>query len=137
MTDDKPIQKVTETTPPTTTIDEIHSELPPELVSKTSELFAMMQGQMIPPYMHKIESEHIKMAIEAADKSDERAFKDMQAERRYTLYYILAIIALIIALTFMIAKENPSTYEKIIMMLIGLVAGAFGGYGYGKTKADD
>lgn len=37
----------------------------------------------------------------------------------------------------LILKDIPDVMEKIIYGLIGLVAGAFGGYGIGKNKRED
>lgn len=48
---------------------------PPELIEEMqSGMMAMMSGQMHPPYMSKIEPEHIGQIIKSADKTDERQF---------------------------------------------------------------
>ena len=44
---------------------------------------------------------------------------------------MLFVIALVILL-----KDNPDVLEKVIYAGGGLIAGAFGGYGYGKNKRE-
>lgn len=45
---------------------------------------------------------------------------------------MLFIIVIIIFL-----KDTPDVMEKIIYTAGGLIAGALGGYGFGKTKKDE
>ena len=42
----------------------------------------------------------------------------------------------IVVLVFLLS-DKPDVLEKVLYTLGGLIVGAFGGYGFGKTKKDD
>ena len=55
---------------------------------------------------------------------------------------IFAFLVLLMTMVFfvviiLILKDKPEIMEKILYTLGGLVAGAFGGYGFGKKRNED
>lgn len=81
----------------------------------------------------KITSEHIGQYLEASKENMEKEFQEHRENK------IFAVIIIIIALIFfgflvVFLKDNPSLLEKLIYSIGGVIAGAFGGYGFGKRQ---
>ena len=66
--------------------------------------------------------------------------KNSYAEKKQSkifLFLSMLISMIFFVIVIVILKDKPDIMEKIIYTLGGLVAGAFGGYGFGKKKSDD
>lgn len=85
----------------------------------------------------KINEEHITNYLNGAKEQMHNDFKERHERKIFTV--ILVGLALIfILLVIILLKENTDVLEKIIYSITGLVAGAFGGYGFGRhTNQDD
>lgn len=83
--------------------------------------------------MRKVTSEHISKFLDSQDTAMNKQFQEVKESKIYTfgifLFTLIFIVILIILL-----KDNPEVMEKVLFTLGGLVTGAIGGYGYGKTK---
>ena len=109
-----------------------------EIIEQTivERSFSMM-GQFSPEsaLSKKVTAEHITSFL---DVSKENMQKEYQ-ERRETKVFILLILLLALGAFFVavvLLKDNPELLVNVLSAVGGLVAGAFGGYGYGKSKAD-
>lgn len=85
----------------------------------------------------KINEEHITNYLNGAKEQMHNDFKERHERKIFTI--VLVGLALIfILLVIILLKENTAVLEKIIYSITGLVAGAFGGYGFGRrTNQDD
>lgn len=86
--------------------------------------------------MKKISQEHITDFLAASKEEMRESYKERRDRKIYST------IMLLIALTFitviiLILKSMPEIMEKVIYTIGGVVLGAFGGYGYGKTKNEN
>lgn len=97
-----------------------------------------MRGMISPEasVMNKITEDHITEYLQGARKEMENSFDERKQNRIITfITLILAMIFFIIII--LLLKDMPDFMEKIIYSLVSLIAGAIGGYGYGKTKSDN
>lgn len=85
----------------------------------------------------KINEEHITNYLNGAKEQMHNDFRERHERKIFTI--VLVSLALIfILLVIILLKENTAVLEKIIYSITGLVAGAFGGYGFGRrTNQDD
>lgn len=84
----------------------------------------------------KINESHITNYLDGAREQMQNDYKERHERKIYTailVFFALAFFVIIIVLL----KENPDILEKIIYSVGGLIAGAFGGYGFGKRKNQD
>lgn len=114
------------------TEDNNQFEIPKEITKSISQFGAMIKPSY-PPFMDKIEPQHISDIIKGADKFDEREFNDKKSTKRYMFAYCLIAVALIIFFT-VFFKSDPDMLRLIITFLIGLGSGIAGGYGIGSRK---
>ena len=84
----------------------------------------------------KISSEHITQLLDQDKQAMEYEYKDSQSRRKYQIISISVVCVVVIALV-LILKDSPDTLEKVLIGLGGVIAGAAGGYGIGKTKDKD
>lgn len=84
--------------------------------------------------MKKLTSEHLTVYMDIMREDMQNRY----AERKHNK--VFAIVALILLMAFVIGiiillKSNPNVMEKVIYAAGGLIAGALGGYGFGKRKS--
>jgi len=115
-------------------------KLPPQ-AKKSLEMFFSAQrvfGPVHPPFLEKINAEHISKVLEISEKSDEREFKDSQAERRYKLIYFtlfcVVFVFLFVFLTVYLADRDKTLYKDILQIGLGLLTRLGAGYGLGIKK---
>ena len=85
--------------------------------------------------MEKFDSEHVKYYLESADRDAERAFKDAQASRRYTLVYASLVGLLFVFLVVFLSRYDAGLLKDILTAVV-LLAGGFGaGYGIMTRRA--
>lgn len=118
--------------------DDVLESVPPEVRSEVKRVMSMslnMRRVMSPEteVMRKVTSEHISKFLDSQDTAMNKQFQEVKESKIYTfgifLFTLIFIVILIILL-----KDNPEVMEKVLFTLGGLVTGAIGGYGYGKTK---
>lgn len=86
-----------------------------------------IRGQLHPPYMSKIESEHIGKILDNADKSDDRHFIFSKRSQWFGIGKISLGIALFVFLILFLSSDNKDLLADIMKIGIGFV----GGTGFG------
>jgi hypothetical protein len=115
-------------------------KLPPQ-ARRSLEMFFSAQrvfGPVYPPFLDKINAEHISKVLEISEKSDERDFKSAQSERKYKLIYLIifcvVFLFLFVFLTVYLADRDKELYKDILQIGIGFLTGLAAGYGLGTRK---
>lgn len=88
--------------------------------------------------MKKITEEHISKYLDGAEIEMKSSYKEKLHRKIFNLLSMFfAMIFLIVIIVLL--KETPEIMEKVIFAVGGVIAGAFGGYGYGleKNKRDE
>ncbi len=119
---------------------EVINELPKEQREAVESLIfqsVQMQAMVSPEsaMLKKIDGEHITKFLDASEKNMELSYKDRNNTRKAILIVVIASFVLVSFLVFML-KSNPETLEKVLFTIGGVIAGAFGGYGFGKHKQE-
>lgn len=71
--------------------------------------------------------------IENEDRQSEREHNDRKESRRVSsALAVIAILAVVGIIVFLVAYEEPGLLGYILSGIGGLIAGAFGGYGYAR-----
>lgn len=85
-----------------------------------------------PPYLEKINEEHITKILESGDQQDQREYNDGQEERRYNWWYLVwSSVVFVVILVFLVYMGKDNLLSEIIAFLIGIG----GGYGLARYKA--
>ena len=86
--------------------------------------------------MKKITEEHITKYLEGAEIEMKNSYTEKFHKKVFTfLTIVVAMIFFVIII--LLLEDKPEIMEKIIYTLGGVIAGAFGGYGFGKKQNDD
>lgn len=111
---------------------EIFEELPPEVkeVVRTGISMQRISGPMPNPLLSKINEQHIDKILDIADKEDTNTYNDAQSNKKYSLFYFLAIIGLFVFITIYLAKTDKDLFIDILKIIISIAGGFGGGYGY-------
>jgi hypothetical protein len=119
-------------------IEGAQNDLDPSTKAFFERSMSMMVGQFSreSAIEKNIQPEHISAYLEGMSDSTKRSFR----ERRENKVFALLLVA--VALVFFIflidkLKDNPELLQNIIYAVIGLIAGALGGYGVGQKKRSD
>lgn len=125
-------------------ISEVLSKVSERKPEKITEMMALMGGSIGNPIHNKMNEEHITQVLDLAKQHDEREFilhkegqnnehKQTISNRRYIFASFVIIIGLI--LTIMIVfKDKTEVLTPVLSGIGGLLTGALGGYGFGKSK---
>ena len=84
----------------------------------------------------KITEDHITQYLVGSREEMNNSYAEKKW-RKVCLLLALLIILVFFVIVIVILKDKPDIMEKIIYTLGGVVAGAFGGYGFGKKNRDD
>jgi len=125
-------------------ITEVLSKVSEKKPGKITEMLALMGGPMGNPIHNKMNEDHITQVLELAKQHDEREFilhKEGQtndhvqtiSNRRYIFASFIIIVGLILAVM-IIFKDKPDVLTPVLSGIGGLLTGALGGYGFGKSK---
>ena len=127
---------------PEEVLDDILEDVPEEHRKKVEKFIVassvQMRGMISPEasVMNKITEDHITEYLQGARQEMENSFDERKQNRLFT--FITLIVAMIFfIIIILLLKDMPDFMEKIIYSLVSLIAGAIGGYGYGKTKSDN
>lgn len=85
--------------------------------------------------MKKVTPENISELLEAEKEETRLAYKDSTNTKIVTLISI-GIVAIFAIIVIALLKDQPDILKEILIPAVTLIAGAIGGYGYGKTKKD-
>ena len=84
----------------------------------------------------KINESHITNYLEGAREQMQNEYKERHEKKIFTVVLVfLALVAFIVII--ILLKDKPEILEKIIYSVAGFVAGAFGGYGFGRRHSQD
>lgn len=84
----------------------------------------------------KINEEHITNYLDGAKLQMQNEYKERHERKIFVVFLVALALSFIIGIIFLL-KDQPAILEKIIYSVAGLVAGAFGGYGFGKHSGRD
>ena len=108
--------------------------LPKEVSSMIRYSMTLMNANMREPSLaDKFTPEHIDKALDIQKEGMQIEHKDNNTNRLFMLAVILVIAAIIVTIL-VLFRDKPEMAEKILYAAGGLIAGAIGGYGYGKSK---
>lgn len=86
--------------------------------------------------MKKMTSENIESFLENQKEAMKYSFKEGRDKKLFLGIAILLFMIFILILVVML-KDTPDILEKVLYTLGGLIFGAFGGYGFGRSKKEE
>ena len=86
--------------------------------------------------MKKMTSQNIETFLDGQKSAMEYQFKESRDNKIFIGIVVFLFMVFIVVLVFLLC-DKPDVLEKVLYTLGGLIVGAFGGYGFGKTKKDD
>lgn len=102
------------------------------------------QRPVFPPFMDKINEDHISKVLDYSDKQDQRDFSDAASQRRYDFAKLITIcvvsLFIFVFLTVYLVDKDKELYKDILKIALGFVTGTLAGYGLGvrkKAKEDE
>jgi hypothetical protein len=116
-------------------VQEVIEKLPSNAM-KNKALHAISESIQIRPHMPYediMTTENLSAIIENSDKQSQREFEITKSNNKYQLLTLVIGLGFMFGVIFLL-KSNSELLLKILLPLITLVAGAFGGYGYGYKK---
>jgi hypothetical protein len=132
--DEKAIEKP-ESQEPSQSIERI----PEPIKGLISSVFASRQP-VFPPFMEKINEQHIDKVLDYSEKQDERDFTEAQSERRIAFIRFLVIVGLFVFLfvflTIYLVDRDKELYKDILKVALGALGGLAAGYGLGKRSVN-
>lgn len=141
--DEKKISKSADERFEDAVIEDVVEKVPEEdrhevrkMMTLTMQMGRVMSASPEMELMKKMTPKHIEMFLDGQKEAMTYQFK---AERESKIFLgimvLLFMIFIVILVTLLIDK--PDILEKVLYTMGGLIVGAFGGYGFGKTKRDD
>jgi hypothetical protein len=116
-------------------------KIPPEMKRGLEMFFSMQRfigGPSFPPFLKKINEEHITKILEITEEADKQSFQDASSERKYGFAYFLTLclvfVSLFIFLTVYLADKDKELYKEILKIGVGFLSGIAAGYGLGVRK---
>lgn len=122
-------------------LDNILEAIPKEDRHEVKKMIgmSMQMGGIISPQvelMKKMTPEHVTSFLEGQKEATRFQFQESRENKIFAGIVLIIVLIFVIAIIILL-KDNPDIMEKVLYAAGGLVAGAIGGYGYGKTKHDD
>lgn len=122
-------------------LDEILEDVPKEVRHEVKRMVAMsmQMGGVISPQlelMKKMTTENVTEFLQGQREATNNEFRESRDNKIFLSFALVVILIFVIVLVILL-KGNPDMLEKVLYTLGGLVAGLFGGYGYGKSKRDN
>lgn len=120
---------------------ESNAESVPEFMSsapkEVQRLFAAVAsyGPSPNPLMKKVNEQHIDKILENKAQETRLEFQ----KHKHNSYFAIILVSILLAfLVFCIVflQNNPELLKMLISGILGLVAGAIGGYGIGRSRKD-
>lgn len=116
-------------------------EIPQESRGEVKKMIglSMQMGGVISPQtelMKKMTSEHVTAFLEGQREANNNQFKESRESKILAASLAFMVMIFIIVLIVLL-RDKPDILEKILYTSGGLIAGAAGGYGFGKTKKDE
>lgn len=127
-------------------IDEVLDGIPEEhrnqikkmMIESSSLSSIQMRGMITPenPIAKKITEEHITQYLNGAEKEMENSYAEKKHNKIFAFLITLLSMGFLIVIIFLL-KDMPEIMEKVLYAIGGVVAGAFGGYGFGKHQKNN
>lgn len=122
-------------------VNTVLEEMPPdkrEVIERVMVSSISMMAKVSPEgeLSKKITSEHIGQMIETNDRAMEHTFKADHERRIHRLIYFGGAIIILFGVILLL-KDNPDLMKDILNLGLGVILGAFGGWGYSKVKGKD
>ncbi len=86
--------------------------------------------------MKQVTSDHITTMLQTQENAMQNTFKENH-EKRISGLIAGGLLAGFLVFIIVFLKDTPDIMEKIIYAAGGLLAGAVGGYGFGRAKRED
>lgn len=84
----------------------------------------------------KITENHISEFLDGSKQQMMEQYKEEHENKIFKGIVLTLVLVFIIAIIVLL-RNTPEVMEKVLYTLGGLLSGALGGYGYGKSKRDD
>ena len=109
-----------------------------KVIEKLMVSSVQMSGRLSPQnaISKKITEEHITQYLDGAREDMQNSYAEKKQNKIFAFLVLLMTMVFFVVII-LIHKDKPEIMEKILYTLGGLVAGAFGGYGFGKKRNED
>ena len=115
-------------------VPEEHKKTIQKLIISSIQMRGMISSEN--EVAKKITEEHITQYLEGTKLEMENSYEEKKHKKILVFLTIFLTMAFIVVIILLL-KDIPDIMEKIIYTIGGLVAGAIGGYGFGKFKNDE
>lgn len=99
----------------------------PDSVKSLFSIFGSRQP-VFPPFMEKINEQHITKVLDYSEEKDKRDFADIQSERKYNfakfLLILIAFLFLFVFLTLYLVDKDKELYRDVLKIGLGFLSGA-------------
>lgn len=107
-----------------------------KMMTMSMQMGRVMSASPEMELMKKMTSQNIDTFPEGQKAAMEYEFKESRENKIFLGIVVLLFMIFIIVLVFLLG-DKPDILEKVLYTIGGLIVGAFGGYGFGKTKRND
>lgn len=123
-------------------IDDVVQKVPEEdrhevrrMMSLTMQMGRVMSSSPEMELMKNMTSQNIDKFLDGQQAAMQYQFKEGREGKIFLGAMALLFMVFIVVLIFLL-KDKPDILEKVLYSMGGLIVGAFGGYGFGKSKKD-
>lgn len=123
-------------------IDDVVQKVPEEdrhevrrMMSLTMQMGRVMSSSPEMELMKNMTSQNIDKFLDGQQAAMQYQFKEGRESKIFLGAMALLFMVFIVVLIFLL-KDKPDILEKVLYSMGGLIVGAFGGYGFGKSKKD-
>ncbi len=107
----------------------------PQLIREVFMAVMKGGGPMYPPFLDKVDKDHITHGIEIMKLEATNRFEDGRSKRKYNMAYFVTGVLLFIFLTvYLVTTGNKDVFFEILKTLGAFAAGGVGGYGLSEVK---
>ena len=106
------------------------------MMSMTMQMGKVMSASPEMELMKKMTSQNIETFLNGQKDAMAYQFKEARENKIFLGIMVLLFMVFIVVLI-NILSDKPDILEKVLYTMGGLIVGAFGGYGFGKTKKDE
>ena len=103
-----------------------------KMMTMSMQMGRVMSASPEMELMKKMTSQNIDTFLEGQKAAMEYEFKESRENKIF-----LGIVVLLFMILVFLLGDKPDILEKVLYTIGGLIVGAFGGYGFGKTKRND
>lgn len=107
-----------------------------KMIGMTMQMGRVMSASPEIELMKKMTSENIASFLEGQKEAVKYEFKAGR-DNKIFLGIVLLLFMIFITVLVLLLKDSPDILEKVLYTLGGLIVGAFGGYGFGKSRSED